>query len=900
MNHANLQTFRKIRPLTIQKSAILRYDSHHFCEQTRLTFMQQQYNPSQIEPAVQQYWAENKVFKAIKDTSKEKYYCLSMFPYPSGRLHMGHVRNYTIGDVVSRYQRMNGKNVLQPIGWDAFGLPAEGAAIKNKTAPAKWTYENIEYMKNQLKMLGFGYDWDREIATCRPEYYKWEQWFFTELYKKGLVYKKTSTVNWCPNDETVLANEQVHEGCCWRCDTPVEQKEIPQWFIKITDYAEQLLGGLDQLPQWPDMVKTMQRNWIGRSEGVEITFDVADTAEKVAVYTTRPDTFYGVSYLGIAAAHPLAELAAEKNPQLAEFIREAKNAKVAEADLATMEKKGMATGLFAIHPLTGEKLPIWVANFVLMHYGTGAVMAVPAHDQRDFEFAQKYNLPIKQVIAPLADEEIDLTKQAFVEHGKLVNSAEFDGLDFDAAFNGIADKLEKLGVGKRQVNYRLRDWGVSRQRYWGAPIPMLTLANGETVPAPIEDLPIILPEDVVMDGVKSPIKADPNWAKTTFNGEPALKETDTFDTFMESSWYYARYTSPSYAEGMLDKEEANYWLPVDQYIGGIEHATMHLLYFRFFHKLLRDAGFVTSDEPAQKLLCQGMVLADAFYYTSPTNERIWVSPTQVTLERDEKGRIIKATDPEGRELVHTGMTKMSKSKNNGIDPQEMVEKYGADTVRLFMMFASPAEMTLEWQESGVEGAKRFLGRVWNLVYEYSQNPAKTALDVTALSADQKALRRDVHKTIAKVSDDIGRRQTFNTAIAAVMELMNKLTRAPLESEQDRAVMAEALSAVVRMLYPITPHICFELWKALGNESNIDHAEWVKADEAAMVEDEKLIVVQVNGKVRGKVTVAADADEETVKTVAFADENVKKFTDNTQIVKVIYVPGKLLNVVVKPQ
>ena len=862
--------------------------------------MQQHYRPDLIEPAVQQYWAENKVFKAIKDTSKEKYYCLSMFPYPSGRLHMGHVRNYTIGDVVSRYQRMNGKNVLQPIGWDAFGLPAEGAAIKNKTAPAKWTYENIEYMKKQLKMLGFGYDWDREIATCRPEYYKWEQWFFTELYKKGLVYKKTSTVNWCPNDETVLANEQVHEGCCWRCDTPVEQKEIPQWFIKITDYAEQLLGGLDQLPQWPDMVKTMQRNWIGRSEGVEITFNVADTAEKVSVYTTRPDTFYGVSYLGIAAAHPLAELAAEKNPQLAEFIREAKNAKVAEADLATMEKKGMATGLFAIHPLTGEKLPIWVANFVLMHYGTGAVMAVPAHDQRDFEFAQKYNLPIKQVIAPLADEEIDLTKQAFVEHGKLVNSAEFDGLDFDAAFNGIADKLEKLGMGKRQVNYRLRDWGVSRQRYWGAPIPMLTLPNGETIPAPIEDLPIILPEDVVMDGVKSPIKADPNWAKTTFNGEPALKETDTFDTFMESSWYYARYTSPSYAEGMLDKDEANYWLPVDQYIGGIEHATMHLLYFRFFHKLLRDAGFATSDEPAQKLLCQGMVLADAFYYTSPTNERIWVSPTQVTLERDEKGRIIKATDPEGRELVHTGMTKMSKSKNNGIDPQEMVEKYGADTVRLFMMFASPAEMTLEWQESGVEGAKRFLGRVWNLVYEYSQNPAKTALDVTALSADQKALRRDVHKTIAKVSDDIGRRQTFNTAIAAVMELMNKLTRAPLESEQDRAVMAEALSAVVRMLYPITPHICFELWKALGNESNIDHAEWVKADEAAMVEDEKLIVVQVNGKVRGKVTVAADADEETVKTVAFADENVKKFTDNTQIVKVIYVPGKLLNVVVKPQ
>lgn len=861
--------------------------------------MQEQYRPDMIEPKVQQYWAENKVFKAIKDESKEKYYCLSMFPYPSGRLHMGHVRNYTIGDVISRYQRMLGKNVLQPFGWDAFGLPAEGAAIKNKTAPAKWTYENIAYMKKQLQLLGFGFDWDREIATCKPDYYKWEQWFFTELYKKGLVYKKTSTVNWCPNDETVLANEQVHEGCCWRCDTPVEQKEIPQWFIKITDYAEQLLGGLDALPQWPDMVKTMQRNWIGRSEGVEITFDVANTNEKVAVYTTRPDTFYGVSYLGIAAAHPLASLAAQNNPELATFIQEAKNAKVAEADLATMEKKGMATGLFAIHPLTGEKLPIWVANFVLMHYGTGAVMAVPAHDQRDFEFAQKYSLPIKQVIAPLADEEIYLTKQAFVEHGKLVNSAEFDGLDFEGAFNGIADKLEKLSVGKRQVNYRLRDWGVSRQRYWGAPIPMLTLENGDVVPAPIEDLPIILPEDVVMDGVKSPIKADPNWAKTTFNGVPALKETDTFDTFMESSWYYARYTCPQYQNGMLDAEEANYWLPVDQYIGGIEHATMHLLYFRFFHKLLRDAGFVTSDEPADRLLCQGMVLADAFYYTSPTNERIWVSPTQVTLERDEKGRIIKATDPEGRELVHSGMTKMSKSKNNGIDPQEMVEKYGADTVRLFMMFASPAEMTLEWQESGVEGAKRFLGRVWNLVYQYQQNPAKTSLDITALSAEQKVLRREVHKTIAKVSDDIGRRQTFNTAIAAVMELMNKLTKASLESDQDRAVMAEALSAVVRMLYPITPHICFELWQALGNESAIDTAEWVKADEAAMVEDEKLIVVQVNGKVRGKVTVAADADEETVKTIAFADENVKKFVDNQHIVKVIYVAGKLLNVVVKP-
>ncbi|AGH38835.1 Leucyl-tRNA synthetase [Bibersteinia trehalosi USDA-ARS-USMARC-188] len=862
--------------------------------------MQQQYNPSAIEPKVQQFWAENKVFKAIKDTSKPKYYCLSMFPYPSGRLHMGHVRNYTIGDVVSRYQRMNGKNVLQPMGWDAFGLPAEGAAIKNKTAPAKWTYENIEYMKNQLKILGFGFDWDREVTTCRPEYYKWEQWFFTELYKKGLVYRKTSTVNWCPNDETVLANEQVHEGCCWRCDTPVEQREIPQWFIKITDYAEQLLGGLDQLPNWPDQVKTMQRNWIGRSEGVEITFQIKDSDQTLPVYTTRPDTFYGVSYVAVAAAHPLAEQAAKNNEKLAEFIREAKNTKVAEADIATMEKKGMATGLYAIHPLTGKEVPIWVANFVLMHYGTGAVMAVPAHDQRDFEFAQKYDLPINQVIAPLDGSEWDFGTAAYTEHGKLINSAEFDGNTFEQAFNGIADKLEALGVGKRQVNYRLRDWGVSRQRYWGAPIPMLTLDSGEVVPAPMQDLPIILPEDVVMDGVKSPIKADPEWAKTTYNGKSALKETDTFDTFMESSWYYARYTSPQFAEGMLDSDEANYWLPVDQYIGGIEHATMHLLYFRFFHKLLRDAGLVNSDEPAEKLLCQGMVLADAFYYTSPTNERIWVSPTEVTLEKDDKGRILKAFDKEGRELVHSGMTKMSKSKNNGIDPQEMVEKYGADTVRLFMMFASPAEMTLEWQESGVEGAKRFLGRLWNLAYEYNQNPASVELDVSALTKAQKELRREVHKTIAKVSDDIGRRQTFNTAIAAIMELMNKLTKAELAGDQDKAVMKEALSAVIRMLYPITPHICFELWNDLGFEGTIDFAEWVQADESAMVEDEKLIVVQVNGKVRGKVTVPATATQEEIKAAALADENVQKFLENMEVVKEIYVPLKMFSFAVKPK
>ncbi len=860
--------------------------------------MQQHYRPELLEPAVQKYWKENQTFKAVKNEDKEKYYCLAMFPYPSGRLHMGHVRNYTIGDVIARYQRMLGKNVLQPMGWDAFGLPAEGAAIKNKTAPAKWTYENIDYMRKQLQMLGFGFDWSREITTCRPEYYKWEQWFFTELYRKGLIYKKTSTVNWCPNDKTVLANEQVHEGCCWRCDTPVEQKEIPQWFIKITDYAEQLLGGLEKLAEWPEMVKAMQRNWIGRSEGAEISFKLANSDQTLHVYTTRPDTFYGVSYVSIAAGHPLAELAAQTNPALQKFIQECKNTKVAEAELATMEKKGMATGLEVIHPFTGERLPVWVANFVLMDYGTGAVMAVPAHDQRDYEFANKYGLPIKPVIRPQDGAVLDVSEKAYTEHGILCHSAEFDGCDFAAAFEGIVAKLEKMHAGKRQVNYRLRDWGVSRQRYWGAPIPMLTLENGDVVPAPMADLPIILPEDVVMDGVKSPIKADPTWAETQFNGQKAWKETDTFDTFMESSWYYARYTSPHCETAMLDKEEANYWLPVDQYIGGIEHATMHLLYFRFFHKLLRDAGFVYADEPAKKLLCQGMVLADAFYYTSPTNERIWVSPTEVELVRNDKGRILSAVDREGHPLVHAGMTKMSKSKNNGIDPQEMVEKYGADTVRLFMMFAAPAEMTLEWQESGVEGANRFLRRLWNLAFTYQQAPACVALDLTALTAEQKALRRDLHKTIAKVSDDIGRRQTFNTAIAAVMELMNKLTKAPLNTDQDKALMNEALNAVLRMLAPITPHICFTLWQILGYPDTIDFAPWVEADRHAMIEEEKTIVVQVNGKVRAKLTVTADLDEESIKNQALNDNNVQKFLNGLEIMKVLFVKDKLVSIVAK--
>lgn len=857
--------------------------------------MQEQYVPQSIEPAVQQHWDAKKTFKAVEKVDKEKFYCLSMFPYPSGRLHMGHVRNYTIGDVISRYQRLNGKNVLQPIGWDAFGLPAENAAIKNNTAPAPWTYENIEYMKNQLKMLGLGYDWDRELATCKPDYYRWEQWFFTKLYEKGLVYKKTSSVNWCPNDMTVLANEQVIDNCCWRCDTPVEQKEIPQWFIKITDYAEELLNDIDNLEGWPEMVKTMQRNWIGRSEGVNISFQVDGQADHLEVYTTRPDTLMGVTYVGIAAGHPLAQQAAASNPELTAFIEECKNTKVAEAELATMEKKGMATGLYAIHPLSGHKVPVWIANFVLMNYGTGAVMAVPGHDLRDHEFATKYGLEIKPVIKPADGEAPDVAAAAYTDKGVLFNSGEFDGLEFQAAFDAIAAKLEALGYGKRTVNFRLRDWGVSRQRYWGAPIPMLTLADGTVVPTPEDQLPVLLPEDVVMDGIQSPIKADASWAKTTYNGQEAFRETDTFDTFMESSWYYARYCSPDYDKGMLDPAAANHWLPVDQYIGGIEHACMHLLYARFFHKLLRDAGLVNSDEPFKRLLCQGMVLADAFYYKDEKGGNVWVSPTEVKVERDDKGRITKAVDLEGREVIHSGMTKMSKSKNNGIDPQLMVERYGADTVRLFMMFASPADMTLEWSDSGVEGAQRFLRRLWRITFEHVSAGSAPALNVAALTSEQKAVRRELHKTIAKVSDDVGRRQTFNTAIAAIMELMNNLSKLGSD-EQDRALMQEALEAVVVMLYPITPHIGFELWKMLGQQGDIDVASWPVADESAMVETEKLVVVQINGKMRGKLTVPAEISQADVEKLAMADASVQKFTEGLTVRKVIYVPGKLLNIV----
>lgn len=863
---------------------------------------EQQYNPKEIEQQVQQYWAENQSFKATENPDQEKFYCLSMFPYPSGRLHMGHVRNYTIGDVVSRFQRMQGKNVLQPMGWDAFGLPAENAAINNNTAPAKWTYANIEYMKNQLNSLGFGYDWDREVATCKSDYYRWEQWFFTRLYEKGLVYKKNSTVNWDPVDQTVLANEQVIDGRGWRSGALVEQKEISQWFIKITEYADELLADLEKLEEWPEQVRAMQANWIGRSEGVDIKFDLQQTVadiDQLSVYTTRPDTFYGVTYVGVAAQHPLAVHAAKNNPELAAFIEECKNTKVAEAELATMEKKGCDTGLFAIHPLTGEKLPIWVANFVLMDYGSGAVMAVPGHDQRDWEFATKYALPIKQVIQPLTNNatECDLSTSAYTEKGTLINSQEFDGLQFEDAFAQIAQKLETAGYGAKKVNYRLRDWGVSRQRYWGTPIPMLNLENGESVPVPAEQLPVVLPEDVQMNGTTSPIKDNPDWSQTSYHGQPAQRETDTFDTFMESSWYYARYSSAQNGEAMLDPKQANYWLPVDQYIGGIEHAILHLLYSRFFHKLLRDEGLVESDEPFKRLLCQGMVLADSYYTEDAKGKKTWHAPADVSVEKDDKGRIVNAWLTTSEEpVMYGGMTKMSKSKNNGIDPQKVIDQYGADTVRLFTMFAAPPEQTLEWVDSGVEGANRFLRRVWKLVHDHLQNPVAEQPDMRNLSKEQKALRRVLHRTIEKVSDDLGRRQTFNTAIAAIMELLNHLQKAPQQDNTDRGIMREAVEAILLLLNPITPHICHELWHVLGHQGDIETAPWPVVDKDALIEDEKLIVVQVNGKVRAKITVSATAQKAELEDLATRHTNVQQFIEDKTIRKVIVVPGKLVNIV----
>ena len=860
--------------------------------------MQEQYNPASIENNTQTFWKESKSFEVSEQPGKEKYYCLSMFPYPSGKLHMGHVRNYTISDVIARFQRMQGKNVLQPMGWDGFGLPAENAALKNNVAPAAWTYDNIEYMKGQLNSLGFGYDWTRELATCKPDYYKWEQWFFTQLYEKGLVYKKMATVNWDPVDQTVLANEQVIDGKGWRSGAAVERKEIPQWFIKITDYAEQLLNDLDQLDEWPEQVKTMQRNWIGRSEGLELTFGVENSEEELTVFTTRPDTLMGVSYVAVAAEHPIAKRAAENNPALTAFIAKQKNIKVAEADMATMEKEGMDTGVKAIHPVTGKLVPIWTANFVLMSYGSGAVMSVPAHDDRDWEFAKKYQLPIQQVITDTSNEaDINIDEAAYTPKGTLINSGEFDGLSSDDALNAIANALEASGKASRKINYRLRDWGVSRQRYWGTPIPMFNLPEGGEIPVPADRLPILLPEDVTMNGVTSPIKADPEWAKDTLDGKDVLRETDTFDTFMESSWYYARFTCSNFEKAMLDPAAANYWLPVDQYVGGIEHAILHLLYSRFFHKLMRDMGLLDSDEPFKRLLCQGMVIAETYYREEDSGKKDYFSPADVDVERDSKSKVVGATlRSDGQPVVVGGIEKMSKSKNNGVDPQSMINQYGADTVRLFIMFAAPPEQSLEWSDSGVEGASRFLKRFYKLVHQNHQEKNVPALDASALTKEQQAIRLKLHETIQKITDAYDKRYAYNTVIAAIMELTNDLAKVKDRQGQNLAVEREALEASILMLAPITPHICHYLWQELGHEEAVINASFPKVDASALVKSSVQVAIQVNGKMRGKIETSVDNTEETMVEIAQANDNVNKFLIDKTIRKVIWIPNKLLNIV----
>ncbi|HEY8159537.1 MAG TPA: leucine--tRNA ligase [Methylobacter sp.] len=816
--------------------------------------MQENYKPLAIEQEVQAAWDESGVFNVSESPTQDKYYCLSMFPYPSGKLHMGHVRNYTIGDVISRYQRMLGKNVMQPMGWDAFGLPAENAAMQHGVHPADWTYSNIDYMRDQLKRLGFGYDWRRELATCNPHYYKWEQWFFLKLLEKGLVYKKTAPVNWCPHDMTVLANEQVIDGCCWRCDTQVERKEIAQWFLKITAYADELLASLETLDGWPEQVKTMQANWIGRSEGVEMDFAVPGSDQPLRIYTTRPDTLMGVTYLAVSAEHPLALKAAETNPEISAFIDDCKMMETSEAAMETMEKRGIDSGIKALHPIIGEQVPVWIANFVLMGYGTGAVMSVPAHDQRDYEFALKYGIAIKQVIFAKDGGDADCSEQAYTAKGVLKNSGQFDGLTSEQAFSAITEALEKDQKGQRKTNFRLRDWGVSRQRYWGAPIPVIYCDDCGTVAVPEKDLPVELPRDVVLDGSQSPLVAHPTFSHTTCPscGKAARRETDTFDTFMESSWYFARFAGNN-PDSMID-DSAKYWLPVDHYIGGIEHAILHLLYARFYTKLMRDEGLLVCDEPFKKLLTQGMVLKDG--------------------------------------------SKMSKSKGNTVDPQGLIDQYGADTVRLFIMFAAPPEQSLEWSDSGVEGAFRFLKRLWKQAYMHCEAGGSTVpLDKQTLTAEQQAVRRQLHLTIQKATDDFGRRYTFNTVIAANMELINTLSKFVDDSDNGKAVRQEALEAIVLMLSPIVPHICHQLWLDLGHQEAVVSASWPEVDAAALEQDTLELVLQVNGKLRSKMSVSVSASKEEIEAMALSDEHIKRFIEDQPIKKVIVVPKKLVNIVV---
>ena len=868
--------------------------------------MQPQYQPQTLEAAIQKSWEENQTFRAVTDPSREKFYCLSMFPYPSGRLHMGHVRNYTIGDVIARYQRMRGKNVLQPMGWDAFGMPAENAAMNHQVAPAAWTYSNIDYMKNQLKSLGFAIDWSRELATCKSDYYRWEQWLFTRLFEKGLIYRKNGTVNWDPVDQTVLANEQVIDGRGWRSGALVEKRDIPMYYFRITDYAEELLRDLDTLDGWPERVKTMQRNWIGKSRGMTVRFALRDdsrdglTAEQhvVQVFTTRPDTLYGATYLAVAAEHPLATAAAANNPALAAFINECKAGSVAEADVATMEKKGMPTGRYVTNPVNGEALEVWVANYVLWGYGDGAVMAVPAHDERDFEFAHKYHLPIRQVVA--RDGETYDSAQwhewyAAKENTRLIHSGDCDGLDFNAAFDAIGKKLQALGAGEEKTQYRLRDWGISRQRYWGCPIPVIHDADGRDLPVADSDLPVVLPENIIPDGSGSPLAKLPEYFETTdAAGRPARRETDTMDTFVESSWYFFRYMSPDYSGGMVAPEDAAYWQDVDQYIGGIEHAILHLLYARFFTKLMRDEGLVKVSEPFKRLLTQGMVLAETWYREPEPSKKIWFNKTEVEPILDDKGRIIGGTlIADGQPVQYGGMEKMSKSKNNGVDPEALVKKYGADTARLYTMFTAPPESTLEWSESGVEGAHKYLKRLWAYAHDHRAQLDPAPVEHDALDGKHKTLRHAIHEQLRSAQFDYERNQ-YNTVVSSAMKILNTLGEV---APEEKRLRSEGLRILLLILAPITPHIAAALWDELGYAGNILDTAIPEPDSQALTRDTITLVVQINGKRRAEIEIAAGMSDDDIIATALAHPDVQRHSEGKTPKKSIVVRGKLVNLVV---
>lgn len=862
--------------------------------------MQENYVHNNIEKKAQSKWRDSKIFEVNESSPKPKMYCMSMLPYPSGKLHMGHVRNYTITDVLARFYKMNGYNVVHPIGWDAFGLPAENAAMKSKVAPAEWTYQNIANMKAQLENMGLSIDWARELATCSPDYYRHQQWFFTQLYKSGIIYRKNGTVNWDPVDQTVLANEQVIDGRGWRSGATVIKKEIPMYYFAITKYAEQLLADLDQLGGWPDQVKVMQRNWIGKSRGMEVEFAGCDGFDGLTVFTTRPDTLMGVTYVAISAEHPLAEEAANHNAALAKFMYECKAGGVSEAELATAEKVGMFSGLYVTNPLNGEKVPVWVANYVLMNYGTGAVMAVPAHDERDFEFASKYNLPKKIVIKPQSeDPNYNPEVQAYTDYGVLVNSGKFDGMNFEQVFAAIEEELTSRNIGQVKVNYRLRDWGISRQRYWGCPIPIIHCEHCGDVAVPEADLPVRLPENLIPDGSGNPLAKNPDFVNCRCPqcGADARRETDTMDTFVDSSWYFLRYTCADNQEQMLD-ERVKYWAPVDQYVGGIEHAILHLLYARFFYKALRDLGLVNGDEPFKNLLTQGMVLAETFYRQNPNGSKDWYSPMDIDVVKDAKGNLLRATyKGDGREVEYGGIEKMSKSKNNGIDPDPIINRFGADTARLFIMFAAPPELTLEWTESGVEGSNRFIRRLWRMVFEHQQYGIVAPYKSGELTAEQKKLRTQLHQTIAKVTNDMGVRKQFNTAIAAIMELLNSYSKVAFTGENGRALSQEVLEAVVIMLSPIIPHVCDALWNELRPATELLEQAWLVVDESALDVDEVEMVIQVNGKLRGKIMVAKSLTKDEIETMAKENANVQKFIEGQAIKKMVVVPNKLINIVV---